>query len=109
MLYYRPREISFGAGGAPFITRMRWHRWNGSTAKGTGKLHIQNPCHLPTYECTSYSTRAVTVQLSDVKVHAGQRYFDRMVVTFRSGGQVRTRRLRVVRGYWSGAEIWPYL
>jgi hypothetical protein len=108
VLSYRPRAIHFGQGGAPFVTRMRWRHWNGSTATGTGKLHIQNPCDLPSYECTSYSTRPVTVRLSDVKVHGGKRYFDRMLVTFRSGGKMRTRRLHVVRGFWSGALIWPY-
>ena len=103
----KPEKISFGNGGSPFITNLTWHSWTATTAYGEGKLHVQKPCNLPSYECTAYSVRWASVRLTSTKLHNGRPYFSKMAIVFYRSGKI-TRRLTDLHGYWTGKALWPY-
>jgi hypothetical protein len=74
----RPGAIYVGNGGAPFVRRLTWSSWGGSTAHASGQLVQQDSnCTLPSYRCP-VSKRAATVYLQYVRYHNGSPYFKKM-------------------------------
>ena len=107
--YVRPAAIYFGQGGAPFLAKLRWSSWNGTSARAAGELWAQKPgCTLPSYKCP-YNSRWVGVYLTTIRSHHGTRYFARMAVRFWYGGKWRWDVGWLRHGYWAFPLVYPYL
>ena len=107
--YVRPAAIYFGQGGAPFLAKLHWSSWTGTSARATGKLWAQKPgCSLPSYKCP-YSSRWAGVYLTTIRWHHGTRYFARMAVRFWYGGKWRWDVGWLQNGYWAFPLVYPYL
>ena len=107
--YVKPRNISFGNGGAPFITNLTWKSWGASSAWGTGKLWVMNHngCY-PNYKCPYYS-RWVGLSMTTIRWHNGQRYYARMAAEFFIAGQ-KTWQVGWLKYYAPGATqpMWVF-
>jgi hypothetical protein len=103
----KPGHFYFGNGGAPYITRLRWSSWNGTSAWATGKLWAQKPGCSPSYKCRYYS-RWAGVYLNTVRWHNGTRYYARMAVRFWYAGKWRWDAGRFRSGYWVFPLVFPY-
>lgn len=107
--YVRPAAIYFGQGGAPFLAKLHWSSWTGTSARATGELWAQKPgCSLPSYKCP-YSSRWAGVYLTTIRWHHGTRYFARLAVRFWYGGKWRWDVGWLQRGYWAFPLVYPYL
>ena len=107
--YVRPGIIYFGQGGAPFLAKLHWSSWTGTSAQATATLWAQKPgCSLASYKCP-YSSRWAAVSLTAVRLHHGTRYFARMAVRFWYGGKWRCDVGWLQNGYWAFPLVFPYL
>lgn len=93
-----PADIEIGEGGSPYLTRLVWVQWGGSSAYGTGKLHVMNPDCTPTYLC-KYHTYSARVWLHRVITHRGVLVFSRMRWIYGRAGHVQ--RLWLAGGWWT--------
>ena len=106
--YVKPGHFYFGNGGAPYITKLRWSSWNGTSARATGKLWAQKPGCSPSYKCRYYSRRA-GVYLSTIRWHNGVWYYARMAVKFWYAGKWRWDVGWFKSGYWVFPPVFPFL
>jgi hypothetical protein len=99
-----PHAIYIGNGGAPYLTRLAWSHWNGTSAYASGVLNRQYASCLtvkPAFRCPEHRF-GVGVTLSRVEKHDGVRYFSRMRWSWHSrSGAHRFTYWRTVRGFWS--------
>jgi hypothetical protein len=99
-----PRVIYIGNGGAPYLTRLVWSHWNGTSAYASGILNRQYASCLsvkPAYKCPEHRF-AAGVTLSRVETHGGVRYFSRMRWSWHArSGAHRFTYWRTVRGFWN--------
>jgi hypothetical protein len=100
----RPQAIYIGNGGAPYVIRLAWSHWNGTSAYASGILNRQYVSCLtvkPAYRCPEHRF-GVGVTLSRVETHDGVRYFSRMRWSWHSrAGAHRFTYWRTARGFWN--------
>jgi hypothetical protein len=99
----RPRAIYIGNGGAPYVIRLAWSHWNGTSAYASGFLERQYASCLtvkPAYKCPEHRF-GTGVRLSRVQTHDGVRYFSRMRWSWHArSGAHRFTYWRTAHGFW---------
>jgi hypothetical protein len=99
-----PHAIYIGNGGAPYVTRLVWSHWNGTSAYASGILDRQYASCLrvkAAYKCPEHRF-GVGVTLSRVESHDGVRYFSRMRWSWHTrSGAHRFTYWRTARGFWN--------
>jgi hypothetical protein len=101
----RPASIYVGEGGAPYVNALRWPGWTVAGAQADGDLHAQKSgCARPAYQCP-YQRFRVKVQLSQVKIHDGVRYYTRMRWTYTKNHVRHVIRWTISGGYWEPFDI----
>lgn len=100
----RPRAIYIGNGGAPYVIRLSWSHWNGTSAYASGFLERQYASCLaskPAFKCPEHRY-GVGVRLTRVATHDGVRYFSRMRWSWHTrSGAHRFTYWRTARGFWN--------
>jgi hypothetical protein len=96
----KPAAIYVGEGGAPYVKALKWPDWTAAGAQADGDLHMQKPgCALPAYQCP-YQRFRVKVQLSQVEIRNGVRYYSRMSWTYINNHVPHVIRWKTDKGYW---------
>lgn len=68
----RPTHAFFSLPCEDGVKHLKWKRWGSTTATASGQ-HLQ-------FNGTGFTPQPATVTLSQVRVHAGHRYFSHMVI-----------------------------
>jgi hypothetical protein len=82
----KPRDIDFGAGGGLLLRGLSWASWTQRTAVGSG-VRWEDDC-TPDCAAGAYVKSPARLTLSDVRVHAGLRYFARMTMSWTTAGRM---------------------